>query len=444
MFRLISNIFLVLLSFQINAQVTLTNSNYDFGTMTRASKNWVDIEIKNVSNQSFFIFRVDAPENVDIKFSKKEVKSQTQEKIRVSYTPRTVGSFKMTLLVYGSSWKEPREILIKGESTFSENGLIPCPGFVSSTDKPARLALSVINPRKAPIRNSEIKVYHQGRLIKSGVTDKNGELEIEVPYGLYLISISKNDVSRDTTLFVNAINDYLLMELESFEDLMPSDENLEKAQIVSAEIQKLDTVKQAEKVQDELVYPELPLSIYKPNNLVFLVDVSTSMKKNGKMELLKIAMIELLDLLRPVDRFALISYSSETKILIESQGNLNKSACVEAIQALNPSGNTAGAKAINKSLQVSLNQYILDGNNEIILATDGAFNDGNEKAIKEVKKIKKQDIKLSVLGIKCGAFTTKQMTELAVLGEGEFIPFEYATEAGDQLIDQIKKSSLIK
>src|SRR5690606_13808929 len=122
----------------------------------------------------------------------------------------------------------------------------------------------------------------------------------------------------------------------------------------------------------------LPISAFKPNNLVFLVDVSTSMKKDGKLDLLKIAMVELLDVLRPVDRFSLISYSSETNVLMETESNLDRDACIAAILALEPGGGTQGAKAINKAGSVAMSHFVESGNNQIILATDGAFSQGVE------------------------------------------------------------------
>jgi Ca-activated chloride channel family protein len=137
----------------------------------------------------------------------------------------------------------------------------------------------------------------------------------------------------------------------------------------------------------------------------------------------------------------LISYSSDTHVIIETSSNLDKAACIEAIRSLEAGGNTAGAKAVKKAREVALKQFIEDGNNEVFLATDGAFNEGVEKALRESRKMDRNDVRLSVLGIKCGPFTTKQMKQLVSEGSGGFIPVVTEGEAGDQLIQQVKNNS---
>jgi Ca-activated chloride channel family protein len=191
----------------------------------------------------------------------------------------------------------------------------------------------------------------------------------------------------------------------------------------------------------EEIEGQLPLSEFKRNNLVFLVDVSSSMKSNGKLDLLKISMIELLEVLRDVDRFSLISYASNTDILLETDGSLNREACVETISNLEAKGSTAGAEAIGKAAELALSHFIEGGNNQVILATDGAFNDGVKRASRLAKHYKSQGIELSVIGIKCAPYTEAEMEELVESSEGRFIPIRTDLEAGAYLIEEIKKSS---
>ena len=160
------------------------------------------------------------------------------------------------------------------------------------------------------------------------------------------------------------------------------------------------------------------------------------------MDLLKIAMVELLDILRPYDKFSLITYAGGTDVIMEATQNLDKDACIEAILSLEPKGSTEGAKAINKAGQIALKHFVENGNNQIILATDGAFTRGVDQALKYVSKYDRKNVHLSVLGIKCGSFTTKQMTTLVDRGRGRYIPVDEAADAGEKLIEEVKKSSV--
>jgi Mg-chelatase subunit ChlD len=443
MLRLKTGFLFFLCSASLQAQLVLEKNEHNFGTLLRSSQNWVDLPITNNDQKEALIFRIELEDGFEAKFSSKKIMPGNTEFIRVSYTPRQEGPFSFKLPLYASSWSEPQMVRIKGESTFAESGIIPCPAFgESSSLRIVNFAVEVINADALPIENAEV-IFEPGAGEKVSLkTNEYGQVTQGLAYGPYSVSIIKEDVRFDTIMQINAVNDILFVSLDYTEPSLPAqaDQNraIEEIEPVTAEVIESSSA-QTENPTEE--YPDFSLSEYKPNNLVFLVDVSTSMKQDGKLDLLKSSMIDLLDLLRPVDRFALISYSSDTHVLIETQSNLDKSACVEAIRSLEAGGNTAGARAVKKAREVALKQFIENGNNEVFLATDGAFNEGVEKALKESRKMDRNDVRLSVLGIKCGPFTTKQMKQLVSEGNGGFIPVVSEGEAGDQLIRQVKTNS---
>ncbi|NEN24533.1 VWA domain-containing protein [Cryomorpha ignava] len=443
-----------------SAQLAMVDKVKDFGILRRADPNWVDFEIRNSGSADAVIFRVEGPKNTDIKLSAKTVIAGKSEFIRVAVSPKAEGKFSIDLAVHASPWAKPEMIEIKGESTFAASSLIPCPDFGSNTaanDNQFHISVRELI-KNIPVEEAEIAVYKDGRKIDNLSTNQHGEVSAQLPYGRYFFSIQHNGFQMDTALYVNAVNSHLLAMLEAKEiiyeeaikEYVIEDEEvaLEEEEIeIPVEPKPLSTptVEQTPRDIPIPVEPEnsvLPLSGFKQNNLVFLVDVSTSMKKDGKLDLLKIAMVELLDVLRPVDRFSLISYSNETNVIIETESNLDRDACIAAILALEPGGGTAGAKAINKAGSVAMSHFVDNGNNQIILATDGAFNEGVDKAMNYTSKYKRKNIQLSVLGIKCGPFTTKQMNQLVDEGGGRFVAVNQASDAGNQLIDEIKKSSV--
>jgi len=85
--------------------------------------------------------------------------------------------------------------------------------------------------------------------------------------------------------------------------------------------------------------------------------------------------------------------------------------------------------------------YIEDGNNQIILATDGAFNEGAYKAQKLSAKYKRKGVVTSVVGIKCGKYTSKEMKELADKGGGNFVALGGIEDADSRILDEVKLRS---
>jgi len=448
-----------LFSLLVSAQLEMIDKEKDFGILRRADPNWTDFEIRNTGSSDALIFRVEGPKNTDIKLSSKTVKAGTSEFIRVAVSPKAEGKFKIELAVHASAWQKPKTIELRGESTFAASSLIPCPAFGSTTasnDNEFHISVRDLLGN-TPIDEAQIAVYRDGRKVGELETNQHGEVSTQLPYGRYFFSINHDGYQLDTALYVNAINSHLLAMVDG-DQILRADE-VEVEELARVENREIPTVsKPARPVSppmmeqpvpkiDDVVpnaedeNPILPLSNFKENNLVFLVDVSTSMKKNGKLDLLKIAMVELLDVLRPFDRFSLISYSSQTNVIIETESNLNREACISAILALEPGGSTEGAKAIDKAGRVALSHFVENGNNQIILATDGAFNEGVDKALNYASRYNRKEVNLSVLGIKCGPFTTKQMTELVAEGGGRFVAVNSPADAGEQLINEIKKSS---
>jgi Ca-activated chloride channel family protein len=430
-------------STQLFSQLVVVEPEYDFGTLRRADPNWIDFQLQNKDTQAAVIFRVESPANVDTKMSTKSIPPGEVGYIRVAISPNAEGKFKEELLVYASPWKEPRKLKVSGTSTYQANGLIPCPDFGNTSTSGRGFHFSVrTEDIETAVEKASIRIYSRGKRIAELETNKYGEVSAQLPYGQYYYVVEKGSSRLDTAMYANAVNNHLLAVLPEVQQ-QPSQEFVsveEPPSEIKESFKDLTSETNTFESKDE-VDGELPLSQFKRNNLVFLVDVSSSMKSNGKLDLLKISMIELLEVLREVDRFSLISYASNTEILLETDGSLNREACAETISNLEAKGSTAGAEAIRKAAELALNHFIEGGNNQVILATDGAFNDGVKRASRLAKYYKSKGIELSVIGIKCAPYTEAEMEELVESSQGRYIPIRTDLEAGTNLIEEIKKSS---
>ena len=163
---------------------------------------------------------------------------------------------------------------------------------------------------------------------------------------------------------------------------------------------------------------ELPES-----NYVFLVDVSGSMSSKDKLELLKSSLVTLLDYLQPEDRISIVTYSGSVRKLLESTPVRESSKIKAAIGKLEASGYTAGGKAIEMAYEEALSNYIPEGNNRVILGTDGDFNVGvtDDDALAElVEGYARKGIYLTACGFGSGNLNDAMMKKISIKGNGTY------------------------
>ena len=113
-----------------------------------------------------------------------------------------------------------------------------------------------------------------------------------------------------------------------------------------------------------------------PNNLVFLLDVSGSMDEPNKLPLLKASFRLLVQELRPQDRIAIVVYAGAAGLVLPSTSGGEKEKILAALDGLEAGGSTAGGAGIKLAYQIARQNFIRNGNNRVILATDGDFNVG--------------------------------------------------------------------
>ncbi len=177
----------------------------------------------------------------------------------------------------------------------------------------------------------------------------------------------------------------------------------------------------------DILTDDLPAS-----NLVFLIDVSGSMSSQNKLPLLKSSFKLLLNQLREKDRVAIITYAGQAGILLESTSATEKSKILNAIESLGAGGSTAGAAGIKTAYTIAKKNFIKEGNNRVILASDGDFNVGissNDGLQGLIEKERKSGVFLSVLGFGMGNYKDQYMETLADKGNGNYAYVDNIQEA---------------
>lgn len=175
-------------------------------------------------------------------------------------------------------------------------------------------------------------------------------------------------------------------------------------------------------------------------NLVFLIDVSGSMNSPDKLPLVKRSFLLLLEELNSQDLISIVTYASRDEVVLDGVNAGEKTAIMDKIESLEAGGATAGADGINTAYELAKKHFIKDGNNRILLATDGDLNVGvsDEGSLGRLVTEKKESgIFLSVLGFGDGNYKDNKLEALADKGNGNYAYIDTIYEARRALVTEI-------
>jgi Ca-activated chloride channel family protein len=169
-----------------------------------------------------------------------------------------------------------------------------------------------------------------------------------------------------------------------------------------------------------------------PSNLVFLIDVSGSMQSEDKLPLVKQAFRALVQELRAEDRVAIVVYAGAAGLVLPSTPGSEKATILGAIDRLEAGGSTAGGAGLKLAYDVARENYLAEGNNRLILATDGDFNVGvssDAEMIRLVEARREEGTFLTVLGFGTGNLKDTKMEQMADKGNGHYAYIDNFREA---------------
>ena len=169
-----------------------------------------------------------------------------------------------------------------------------------------------------------------------------------------------------------------------------------------------------------------------PSNLVFLIDVSGSMQSEDKLPLVKQAFRALVQELRSEDRVAIVVYAGAAGLVLPPTSGADKATILAAIDRLEAGGSTAGGAGLRLAYDVARENYLPEGNNRLILATDGDFNVGlssDAEMIRLVETRREEGTFLTVLGFGTGNLKDTKMEQMADKGNGHYAYIDNFREA---------------
>lgn len=482
--KLFLNIFLLLSAPFVFGQISVDRTTYDFGDIYANQDTYVDFVFKNETEKEHYLLRINKPRDVYYLFSAKFIQPDSTIIIRFKINDQIKGKFDHEVEVYFSANPDPIKIRLTGNvKQINNNPMTACPDFNSTPNVTAQtsfqLVVKVIDSLTTePIKNSKVYIVEKGELVGTYRTNNKGVVVVTIPLGLYYITAHHDDYDKDDYFdgYVNATRNFVLLELqrgaepvEIPEEIVVVNEEPEIIEEIPEEIviqieeEEPEVIEETiqEPIEESLPDPvvvediaidptpleELPDTLFddkhfKHTNITFILDVSSSMVSNGKLELLRMSMIELTKILRPNDMVSIIKYSTETEVILKNTSGDEKDLIINTVKELRASGMTAGGTAIKLGYKINKKSHINNGNNIVIMITDGAFNRGDKDYLKTIESnYLDKGVRFSVVGIKMSEYLTAHMQGIASKGGGAFVQIRNIEEAQTKLIQEIRRTA---
>ncbi len=181
------------------------------------------------------------------------------------------------------------------------------------------------------------------------------------------------------------------------------------------------------------------------NNFVFLIDSSGSMDSADKGSLAIKSFKLLAETLNKKDRVSIVTYSGDSRVVLEScRGDKYKKIC-KALDSIEFGGGTNGSGGITAAYEQAEKNFIENGNNRVIIASDGDMNLGvtsNAGLTDLIKEKKETGVFLTVLGYGSGNYSDANMESIADAGNGNYYYIDCIDEADRVLVDKLKQTTI--
>ena len=252
----------------------------------------------------------------------------------------------------------------------------------------------------------------------------------------------------DSATLVRKDREEISLDIPIDEEKIKESTTEEREVIVKEELEEIPSliVTEIKDTADYLDDGTLNENKYAFNHIIFLIDVSSSMKKEDKLPLLQQSMLQMIQVLRAEDKVSIITYGTNAEVLIDAASGADKNVLRVVIEGLVARGQSYGAEGVDMAYSLAKANFIEEGNNEIILASDGVFNSRNFSENKLYRKAVIQNrvytVRLSTIGFGNASKALTFLETLASKGEGSYLRITSETDAQSTLVQNLKRHSI--
>ena len=174
--------------------------------------------------------------------------------------------------------------------------------------------------------------------------------------------------------------------------------------------------------------------------LTFVIDVSGSMERENRLDLVKKALTLLLDQLRPGDAVGIVVYGTDARVVLPHTGIENREFILQVINKLRPDGSTNAEAGLRMGYKLALKNSKSDSINRVILCSDGVANVGQtgpDAILKEIRTYLKEGVTLTTVGFGMGNYNDILMERLANKGNGNYAYVDTLKEAKRVFVENL-------
>ncbi len=175
-------------------------------------------------------------------------------------------------------------------------------------------------------------------------------------------------------------------------------------------------------------------------NIVLLLDNSGSMERADRVRIIQEAMRVLAGQLQASDTFSIVTFARTAQLRVDGIPGNQAAAAAEEIAKLTPEGGTNLGDALDLAYQTALHHYLANGDNRVVLLTDGAANLGDvqpESLKQKVEAHRQQGVALDCFGIGWEGYNDDLLETLTRNGDGRYGFINTPEEANTEFVAQI-------
>lgn len=487
--RVVVPILLFLLSFQSigygqKSPLDWVDKSYNFGIVNSWDNPPAIFEFTNRGTKPVIFLPIFYERDIYVQLPEKAIEPGEKGSLTVYYYTSKAGVFNRKVPLYINVSNDPINLTVRGTiKSIYANALTACPTFGNKTPEQANVEQHLVRVIDRftgdPIETAMVEVRRKSRPEFRGFTNERGMVDAKLDVGNYTIESRKQGyISVEDDVYVNRGSGWIIIEMEPIREEKPVaaatppkpqpepevEETYEEypvfvsnlndqydepsiEEVVEAQLEEATPVPEPV-VEEEMEVDDGLLSrkLYSANNIVFLVDVSGSMRHDEKLDMLKSSIKQLVGVLREIDNVTVITYSTTTNEILPTTHADEKPHINALIDSLKPGGWTNGVLGLREAYENVEKSFLTQGNNQIILATDGEFNSSTfsqDDLMDMIKEKADKSIKLSVVGFGQKESAQRMMKRMANKGNGSYMQILQGQDNLDVLVNEIKANSRI-
>jgi hypothetical protein len=452
MLRLLTFILLSLISTTLKAQLSADRLTFDFGNIENFNNDTAYFTFTNSGTKTIYLLQTQPKDDYAILCDTKTIGPGEKMRLAVVYYTGKKGRFNLDVPLNFSHLSSPLTLHVKGHiKSITQTAFTTCPSIENTSPlKPSQSPLSIIvRDAETNERIDEAHVTVSKKNISFNCVPGFSQMayQCKCDYGKINVNAEKTGYLPETVPF-----EYDAVHNTCFVYLSKKSMNEIRDSLPAPIVQKndTDTVQEQPYAYIPAIYYDSGFNSfrYKPNHLIFIIDVSKSMRDSTKLQYLKKVMTQLVMAIRPQDHITLITYASKVKVIFENVSGINKNSILTAIDTLSANGGSNGASSIMTAYEIANRHYIEGGNNQLFLATDGLFNSSSiteQDLYKTVKsEYNKHKVIFSSIGFGRDPKALAFLDKLAKNGKGNFLTISALPGDLTLLLEEVKKQSSIQ